>query len=113
VANVAAAGRALGREVEKVTALGVVPTQLVSIRSATNQFAGEMRSAVLRWIGIVVGVLSLAVVAWFLGSLARAVSEVRRGWAQLRGVAPPPLAIADLQRQLDELRQQLAMVRGT
>ncbi len=112
VAGVAAAGQALGREVDKVTALGAVPTQLADIRSATNEFASEVRSAVVRWIGIVVGVLSLAVVAWFLASLARVVGEVRRGWALLRGVLPPPLAVADIRRQLEDLQRQLAVVRG-
>ncbi|MGH7676699.1 MAG: hypothetical protein ACREMV_15650 [Gemmatimonadales bacterium] len=113
VADVAAAGRVVGREVDKVTALKFVPTQLDDIRSATNEFAGAVRSAVVRWIGIVVGVLLMAVVAWLLASLARVAADVRRGWAQLRGVVPPPLAVADLQRQLDDLRQQLATVRGT
>ncbi|MGH7645013.1 MAG: hypothetical protein ACREMR_05455 [Gemmatimonadales bacterium] len=113
VADVAAAGRVVGREVAKVTALAVVPAQLGNIRTATYEFAGEVRSAVVRWIGIVVGVLLMAVVAWFLASLARVAGEVRRGWALLRGVVPPPLAVADLQRQLDDLRQQVAAAQGT
>jgi len=112
VRDVAAAGRAVGSEVGKVTALSVVPVQLGEIRSATYEFAGEIRSAVVRWISLVLGVLALAVVVWFVMSVARIGSEVRRGWALLRGVLPPPLAVADIRRQLEDLQRQLAAVRG-
>ncbi len=112
VRDVAAAGRAVGNEIGKVTALSVVPAQLGDIRSATYEFAGEVRGAVVRWISLVLGVLALAVVAWVLASLARIVGEVRRGWALLRGVLPPPLAVADIRRQLEDLQRQLAVVRG-
>lgn len=112
VAGVAAAGRALGAQIDKVTALGAVPAQLADVRAATNAFAGAVRSAVVRWIVIVVGVLSVAVVAWFLASIARTADEVRRGWALLRGIAPPADAIAELTREVTELRRQVAALQA-
>jgi hypothetical protein len=37
---------------------------------------------------VVLGVRSFGVAVWFVGSVARIVSEVRRGWSLLWGVAP-------------------------
>lgn len=48
-----------------------------------------------------IGALSFGVVLWVLGAAAHIVGEVRRGWALVRGVVPPPLALADIRRQLE------------
>ena len=88
VADVEMAGNAVGNEIDKVTSLVTVPAQLREISSATGTFAREVQSATVRWIVIVLGVLSFGVAVWFLGSIARIVVEVRRGWNLLRGVAP-------------------------
>lgn len=85
VAGVAAAGRAAGKEVDKVTSLVTVPAQLSEISDATRSFAGDVRSVLVRWIGFVAGVLVLAVAVWTLGALAAIADEVRRGWALVRG----------------------------
>jgi len=112
VRTVAAAGRILGREVDKVTALGGVPAQLTAISAATGDFAGAVRSAVARWIALVVGVTALAVALWLLGSAARVVSDVARGWALLRGAAHPSGEGADLRRRLEDLERQVAALRA-
>jgi len=88
VADVAAAGRAVGSEIGKITSLATVPTQLAEITSATRMFAREIRSATVRWIVVVLGVLSFGVAVWFVGSVARIAGGVRRGWNLLWGVAP-------------------------
>ncbi|HEX9705617.1 MAG TPA: hypothetical protein VGA20_10250 [Gemmatimonadales bacterium] len=85
VAGVEAAGRVVGGQVEKVTALATVPAQLGEIQSATLTFAADVRSALVRWIVLVAGVVVLAVVVWILGSAAHIVGEVGRGWALLSG----------------------------
>jgi hypothetical protein len=85
VRGVEAAGRLIGGQVEKVTALASVPTQLGEIRSATLTFAADVRSAVLRWIVLVSGVLAFAVLVWVVGSAARIAGELGRGWALVRG----------------------------
>lgn len=88
VADVEAAGDAVGNQIGKVTSLVTVPAQLREISSATGTFAREVQSATVRWIVLVLGALSFGVAVWFLGSIARIVVEVRRGWDLLRGVAP-------------------------
>lgn len=85
VAGVAAAGRAVGTEIGKITSLATVPAQLVDIREATRTFAADVRIAVVGWITLVVGVLALAVVVWILGALTHIASELQRGWALVRG----------------------------
>jgi hypothetical protein len=84
--RVAAQGRALGSQVDKVTSLGSVPAQLVEVRSATLTFAQDVRFAVVRFVMILIGVLSFGVVVWVLGAGAHIVGEVRCGWALVRGV---------------------------
>lgn len=88
VEDVAAVGRVVGSEIGKITSLATVPAQLTEITSATRTFARELRSAAVRWIVVVLGVLSFGVAVWFVGSVARIVGEVRRGWNLLWGVAP-------------------------
>jgi hypothetical protein len=85
VADVAAAGRAAGSEVGKVTALAVVPAQLEEVRTFTQVFAADVKAVVVWWILFVAGVLALALVAWTAGQRAVISGEVRRGWALVRG----------------------------
>jgi len=88
VEDVAAVGRVVGNDIGKITSLATVPAQLTEISSATREFAGEVRSAAVRWIVVFLGVLSFGAAVWFIGSVARIVVEVRRGWNLLWGVAP-------------------------
>jgi len=87
VEDVAAVGRVVGNDIGKITSLATVPAQLTEISSATREFAGEVRSAAVRWIVVFLGVLSFGAAVWFIGSVARIVVEVRRGWNLLWGVA--------------------------
>jgi len=86
VSDLATAGRQVGTEVDKVTSLVTVPGQLREIQFATETFAADVESAVVRWIVVVLSVLALGLAVWAVSELARIVSDVRRGWALLRGV---------------------------
>lgn len=88
VADVAAAGRAMGGEIGQIASLAAVPAQLTEITSATRAFAGEVRSAAVRWIVVVLGLLAFGVAVRFVGSVARILGEVQRGWNLLWGAAP-------------------------
>jgi hypothetical protein len=75
-------------DIGKITFLATVPARLTEISSAIRTFARGIRTAGVRWIAAVLGMLSFGVAAWFVGSVARIAGEVRRGWKLLWGVAP-------------------------
>jgi hypothetical protein len=102
------AGQQLTDPMVKMAALADVPPNLEEAATDTVEYAGEIRTTMTTWLGIVLILLVVAALVWLFAALRPTLEELHRGWSLLMGRTPPEASVRDLERELASLRRRVA-----